>query len=121
MSKCRKIGHNFRIEKETSDVKQERCLDCGFTAVFSAKNWAEDKEYMKAHRRDFIQPSDREAWNLAYPDKKIVDDPKRKIEMIQLLREKVGKKRLRGVAEEYFRTYGGNDDLASVLKWHFGI
>lgn len=120
-SKCSIIGHDFRIIKEQGKFKEEKCLDCGVVVVFKEKGWQEDKEYARAHRRDFIQPTDREAWNLAYPNKKIVDDPVRKQEMRETLHEKFGKKKLPSVAEEYFRTYGGQDDLAKILKWHLSM
>lgn len=114
MSKCQTIGHNFFTIRTSGDVKEENCKDCGITVVFKSSNWTEDKEYMKAHKRDFIQPSDKEAWNLAYPDKKIVDDPKRRAEMHKMLTEKLGKKRLPKVATEYWINYGMSD----LLKWH---
>lgn len=118
MTKCSKIGHDFRTVQTTvvlsSDTKRERCLDCGHEETFTVKTATQDKEYAKAHRRDFIQPSDKEAWNLAYPDKRIIEDMEQKKQMTAMLREKLGKKRLPKVATQYLVSFGPAD----FLKWH---
>lgn len=124
MQKCARIGHNFRSlgDSPIKDVKREKCLDCGREETFTSHSWNADKEYAKAHKRDFIQPWMKEEWNLAYPDKKIVEDPIKQKEMGHDLTHAVGKKKMTNIAEEYVRSFGWhNEAMTKVLRWHLGL
>ncbi len=124
--RCNKIGHNFREVKSAialgAKSKRERCLDCGREETFTERGWNADAEYAKAHRRDFIQPWQKEEWALAYPDKPIVTDPARQKDMGHELTVNVGKKRMGTIADEYLRSFGWhNEAMTKVLRWHFNL
>lgn len=83
MIDCKVNGlHDYEIIGENEHVKVETCKLCGKTERFNkdSKGRADPKKYLKAHKRDFLQPGGRtgKEFKEVYGEKAI-DQLKRKI------------------------------------------
>ena len=66
MDKCRRVGHNYEPIGSGDGHTKEKCADCGHIRTFRSKDRGFEKDFGEEHHRDFIQPVEKEDFEIAY-------------------------------------------------------
>lgn len=79
MDRCKEAGHNYIKFDEDKTKLAERCQECGKVNTV----YKEDQQgYAKAHKRDFIQPHQKE-WDITWKKEQEQSDKDRAEEINQ--------------------------------------